>query len=48
MIKSLRVEIGGRNEKCEPFPDICPVRGANVFGEPKLAATLLTEIGQKV
>jgi hypothetical protein len=46
-IKSLRIEIGGRNENCERFVDICSLRGANVPGEPKLAAALLAEIGQK-
>jgi hypothetical protein len=47
-IKSLRVEIGGRNEDSERFLGICSLRGSNVPGEPKLAAALLTDIGQKL
>jgi hypothetical protein len=46
-IKSIRLQIGGRNETCERFLSLCSLRGSNVPGEPKLAAAFLAEIGSK-
>jgi hypothetical protein len=31
-IKSLRIEIGGRNENCERFLDSCSLQGEGVKG----------------
>ena len=41
-IRSLRGESGTQNEICEKFLTLCELRGSNVPGEPKLAASLLS------
>jgi hypothetical protein len=43
-IRSERLEVGQPNRACERFLHFCSLRGANVPGEPKLAATFLAEI----
>jgi len=35
---------GSRNEVCDRFLALCTQRGANILGEPKLAANFLAEI----
>jgi hypothetical protein len=44
-IRSMRFDSGIRNEICEKFLALCALRGPNVPGEPKLAASFLTETG---
>jgi hypothetical protein len=44
-ISSARAAIGEANEICGRFLELCSLRGANVPGEPRLAAQLLAEIG---
>ena len=43
-IQTLRAEVGERNSLCDNFLDLCRLKGANVPGEPKLAAELLAEM----
>jgi hypothetical protein len=43
-IRLNRHEFGQPNESCERFLHLCSLRGANVPGEPKLAAEFLTKI----
>jgi hypothetical protein len=45
-IQSIRAESGERNDLCEQFLYLSSLRGSNVAGEPKLAATFLSEIGE--
>jgi hypothetical protein len=44
-IRSLRSDFGIQNEICERFLALCELRGPNVPGEPKLAASFLAETG---
>jgi hypothetical protein len=43
-IRSLRSEFGETNETCERFIQLCSLRGANVLGEPTLAADFLASL----
>ena len=45
-IKSLRLEFGQTNERCERFIQLCSLRGPNVLGEPKLAAEFLADLAR--
>jgi hypothetical protein len=47
-IKLIRLEFGQPNENCERFLELCSLRGANVSGEPKLAAQLLAQMQSEV
>jgi len=45
-IHTMRLDFGVQNEICEKFLALCALsRGPNVPGEPKLAASFLTETG---
>ena len=44
-IQSIRLESDEANEDCDRFLNLCSLRGADVLGEPKLAAKFLLEIG---
>jgi hypothetical protein len=44
-IRLIRLEFGQANDECERFLQLCPLRGSNVPGEPKLAAEYLASIG---
>jgi hypothetical protein len=43
-IKSIREEFGQANETCDRFLRACSLRGSNVPGEPKLAASFLRDL----
>jgi len=47
-IRSIRAEVGGQNEMCERFLALCPLRGANVPGEPRLAAIFLADWSDQI
>jgi hypothetical protein len=43
-IHSARMEFGDPDSSCEEFLRLCSLRGANVPGEPALAATLIQQV----
>ena len=43
-IRSIGLELGQANENCEHFLQLYALRGANIPGEPKLAAQFLANI----
>jgi hypothetical protein len=44
-IRSLHSDVGTENEISEKFLTLCALKGPNVPGEPKLAASFLAETG---